>query len=83
VTSCASGYTEVGNVCVADTQTKTCTGLPANAQWNIVPSILQTRDGSKWSPSSIGTHNITPSITECRFKCNANYARNGSSCEKA
>jgi len=50
-----------------------CSSLPANATENSVTNIIQTWNGSDWAPSNVYTHNTTASITECRFRCNANY----------
>jgi hypothetical protein len=62
-----------------ETRIVNCTGLPANASWNTVTSITQTRNGTTWMPSAEGTYNMTASTTECRFKCNANYTWNSNS----
>ncbi len=62
------------------TRTKKCSGLPANAEWNTVSSITQTKNGSSWIPSSQGTYNTTPSTKECRYKCVNGYIWNGSQC---
>ena len=57
-----------------------CTGLPENAEWNVVAVITQTWNGSEWVPSDIGVYNTEASTTECRFKCKENYEWDGSSC---
>ena len=77
---CNEHYTWDGNICAADTQPATCTGLPENASWNSVSSITQTWDGNGWSPSTVATYSTTPSNTKCRFICNQNYSWNGSEC---
>ena len=66
------------SICVADTQSANCTGLPTNAEWNTVSTITQTWDGNAWTPSNVGTYNITQSLTECRFECKTNYNWNSS-----
>ncbi len=60
-------------------RTVNCTGLPANAEWNTASSITQNF-GSTWTPQETGTHNETPSTTECRYKCKSGYNWNGSAC---
>ena len=76
---CTTGYIWSENQCVeAPTQTASCTGLPANAQWNTASSITQTYDGTEWFPGTTGVYNETASSTECRFKCNTNYNWNSS-----
>jgi Nucleosome binding factor SPN, SPT16 subunit len=57
-----------------------CTGLPENAVWNSVSSILQTCDETSCQPSTAGVYNETPSKTECRFKCYPGYKWNDSKC---
>lgn len=68
------------STCVADTKVSNCTGLPANAEWNIVNKIIQTWSGATWLPTTVGVHNIIPSTTECIFQCNVNYRWNGIQC---
>ena len=63
-----------------ETRTVSCTGLPANAEWNTASSITQTKEGSSWTPSAAGTYNATPSTEECRYKCVDGYTWNGSEC---
>ena len=70
---CNEHYTWNNTICAADQQPATCTGLPANAQWNSVSEITQTWNGNGWAPSTIGTYNTSASTSECRFKCNENY----------
>lgn len=67
--------------CVSNTRTdQTCTGLPANAEWNTVSSITQTWNGSSWTPSTAGSYNETPSSIECRYKCKTDYHLDGGAC---
>jgi surface protein len=75
-----TAYLPVWGTCPQDTQTVSCTGLPANAGWNTVSSITQTWNGSTYTPSSIGIYSATASTSECKFNCNAPYTWNGSSC---
>ena len=70
---CNEHYTWNNTICAADQQPATCTGLPANAQWNSVSEITQTWNGNGWAPSTAGTYNTSASTSECRFKCNENY----------
>ncbi len=67
--------------CVKSKQVRReCTGLPENALWNSVSSILQTCDETSCLPSAVGVYNETPSETECRFKCYPGYEWDGSKC---
>jgi hypothetical protein len=67
--------------CVSNTRTnQTCTGLPANAEWNTVSNITQTWNGSTWIPSTAATYNETASTIDCRYKCNTDYHLEGVSC---
>ena len=59
---------------------RSCTGLPENAVWNSVSSVLQSCDGTSCQPSTDGVYNETPSETECRFKCYPGYEWNDSKC---
>ncbi len=64
------------------TRTATCSGLPANAEWNTTSNITQTWDGEKWIPeSTAGVYNEAASTTECRFKCKTNYTWTNSVCK--
>lgn len=65
------GYDSPSNQCVGNTKRVNCTGLPANAQWNSVNSIIQTWRGQDrgWLPVTDSVYNAEPSTTECRFKC--------------
>lgn len=65
---------------IGETRNANCTGLPANASWNNVSSILQTWNGSEWVPSTAGTYNLTASSSECRYKCAADYRWENSEC---
>ncbi|MEI7498689.1 MAG: myxococcus cysteine-rich repeat containing protein [Candidatus Falkowbacteria bacterium] len=70
---CSQHYTWDGtSQCIADTQSATCTGLPVAASWNIsgtaVESVLQTWNGSDWSPPNSGSYGST--MTPCTFQCN-------------
>ncbi len=79
---CNADYHWNGLSCVSNTRTnQSCTGLPANAQWNTVSTISQTWDGSGWLPSTTAAYDITASTTECRFTCKVHYSWDGSSCE--
>lgn len=67
--------------CVKSKQVRReCTGLPENALWNSVSSILQTCDETSCQPSKVGVYNETPSENECRFKCYPGYEWDGSKC---
>ena len=78
---CKENYTLSGSQCVANTQTKNCTGLPSsNAQWNTVDSITQTWSGSEWLPATTAVYNETASASECRFKCKNSFFWNGEAC---
>lgn len=58
-----------------------CTNKPANTLRNTVAQITQTLNGSgQWTPSATSAYHLTPSTTRCRYKCEANYTRNGSAC---
>ncbi|MBR4531651.1 DUF1566 domain-containing protein [bacterium] len=57
-----------------------CTKLPEHAQWNTVSEIKQSWDGRSWQPPKEGSYNETPSTSECRFKCVADYHWDGSTC---
>ena len=76
---CASGYIWNSSTRTCDKITE-CTGLPAHASWNSVPVITQRWNGTDWEPSSTGSHNVSESTTECRFKCDEGYDWNGSEC---
>lgn len=67
--------------CIADTQTSTCTNLPAGAKWNTYNSVVQTWDGSSWQPGTAGVYNETASKYECRYICDTHATWNGESCE--
>ncbi len=77
---CNTNYTWDGSKCVADTRTASCTDIPANASWNSVSAIIQTWNGTEWTPANTSTYNEESSTTECRFKCNTNYSWKNSQC---
>ncbi|MBQ3368539.1 DUF1566 domain-containing protein [bacterium] len=79
---CKTNYTWDGSKCEADTRTASCTDIPANASWNAVSAIIQTWNGSEWTPSNITTYNTTSSTSECRYKCSDSYhtENGGASC---
>ncbi|NDK08905.1 prepilin-type N-terminal cleavage/methylation domain-containing protein, partial [Candidatus Gracilibacteria bacterium] len=78
---CPLNYTWDGTNCIADTIIYSCLAKPANTVWNTVSSYNQTWNGSDWVPSDSTTHyNTAPDSLSCRFRCNTNYSRNGSSC---
>ena len=81
--SCVCDDNYSGDDCVPDTRTKECENLPEKAEWNTVPKIKQTWNGSDWEPSNNGTYNEESSETECRFKCLENYNWNDEACEPA
>lgn len=79
---CKTNYTWTDNShCVADQRPQQqCTGLPANAEWNTVSKIDQVWDGYSWTPSLVGTYNISPSQKECRYKCKDTAHRENNAC---
>ena len=78
---CIDDYHWEDPKCVSNTKTFTCSGKPANSQWNSVSSYTQTWTGSAWSPAdSTAAYNTESSTTSCRYKCNNNYMWDGSSC---
>jgi cysteine-rich repeat protein len=66
------------SLCTANTQTVSCTGLPANAQWNTSSQVNQTWNGTIWQPVNTGSYNTTPGT--CRYTCSAGYRWNGLAC---
>ena len=56
-----------------ETRETTCTGLPENAEWNIVSEIVQTKENDEWIPSEKGVFNAESSTNACRFICKGNY----------
>ncbi|HOW50642.1 MAG TPA: hypothetical protein PLV42_01210 [bacterium] len=79
--ACSLNYAFNGTFCLADTRSEQpCTGLPANASWNTVSSIVQTWNGSSWQPDTAGVHNQNPSTTECRFICVTDHHWDGAAC---
>ena len=79
--ACNTNYTWKGSSCEPESKTTGCTGLPENASWNMATSIVQTWNGVEWLPSAAGTYNEEESMSECHFKCNANYTWKGATCE--
>ena len=73
VFKCFDNYEWQNGLCVAKKQTSICTGLPENAQWNSVATVLQEWKGAAWDPSDVGIYSEEESLTECRFKCRENY----------
>ena len=79
--TCATNYTWSGLICIANTQTYTCSAKPATTIWNTVSSYTQTWNGSAWSPANSTTaYNTTADTTSCRYTCATNYIWNGSTC---
>ena len=79
--NCSVNYTDNGTTCAADTRTdQSCTGLPANAEWNTVSGISQTWNGTAWQPDTAGYYNETPGTADCRFKCTADHHWDGTGC---
>ncbi|MFZ2719007.1 MAG: DUF4215 domain-containing protein [Candidatus Absconditicoccaceae bacterium] len=74
------------SLCERETQTYTCSPKPITGTiWNTVSGYIQTWNGSSRSPAATTTtYNATPSIeqsiTECLYKCAANYTWDGSAC---
>jgi hypothetical protein len=77
---CLENYEWKGGLCVAKKETALCKGLPANAMWNEVASIVREWQGSAWDISTKGEYSEEPSKTECRYKCKENYTWDGSKC---
>ena len=79
---CKSGYHNESGACVSSAdKVYTCTGLPANAEWNSVGAYTQRWDGSAWTPAaSSATYNTTASTTSCRYKCKSGYTWEGGAC---
>ena len=80
VFKCKENYEPKNGLCVAKKEIALCTGLPANAMWNEVASIVREWQGSAWDLSTKGEYSEEPSKTECRFKCKENYSWDGSLC---
>ena len=60
--------------CLAGTQTATCVGLPANAQW-INSTVTQTwSDSLGWTPAATG-HHKSVSTDGCSFDCETDHYR--------
>ena len=77
---CLENYEWKGGLCVAKKETALCKGLPANAMWNEVASIVREWQGSAWDLSTKGEYSEEPSKTECRYKCKENFTWDGSKC---
>ena len=73
-------YAEIEPTDPKEIRVSECTGLPEHAQWNTVSEIRQRWDGRSWQPPKKGSYNETPSTSECRFKCVADYHWDGSVC---
>ncbi|MBR4532047.1 DUF1566 domain-containing protein [bacterium] len=78
--TCKENYEWKNGLCTAKKETAQCKGLPANAMWNEVASIIREWQGSAWDLSTKGEYNEEPSKTECRYKCKENYTWDGSKC---
>ena len=77
---CKTNYSSES--CTPETKEYICPDKPANSSWNSVSHYLQTWNGEEWLPQETETtYNKTPSTTECRFKCNANYIWKDSQCK--
>ena len=72
-TNCEPGATNITSVCPSPV---------ANALPNIATSISRNWDSSIWDyiPSLDLIYNVTPSSSECRFKCRDNYTWDWTSC---
>jgi hypothetical protein len=61
-------------------RTFACSDKPLNSVWNTASEYIQTWNGATWSPvDSVTSYNLTPSSTQCRFKCDTNYTWNSGS----
>ena len=80
VCGCNENFGWNGSECSSDVHVGTCTGLIANAEWNSVPIISQTWNGSEWTPSLIASYSDDASTEKCYFKCASGYTWNGSQC---
>ncbi len=78
---CTDNYHYETGQCIYDIKTAVfCTGLPNNANWNIVSNIDQSWNGFEWVPSASGTYTEEESMSECRFKCDNSYYWHNSEC---
>ena len=77
---CNENYDWNGTSCNGVKKTENCTGLPENASWNTVSSITQTWNGYSWTPDTKGYYNISPSTSQCRFKCNDDHYYHDDKC---
>ena len=75
---CQNNYTWSGGVCAADTQTVNCTAKPANTNWNVSSTVLQTWTGSAWQPANVSAYDTTAGT--CKYKCQAGFKLDGGSC---
>ena len=80
VCGCNENFGWNGSACSSDVHVGTCTGLIANAEWNSVPIISQTWNGTEWTPSLIASYSDDASTEKCYFKCASGYTWNGSQC---
>ncbi len=74
---CKENYEWKNSACQPATKTADCTGLPENAQWNSVATVLQEWKGAAWEPSSTGIFSEEESRSKCRFKCKENFTWDG------
>ena len=71
---CADNYHYENGSCVYNIKSNvSCTGLPANAQWNTASAITQTWNGASYQPTNVGSYNETANSNECRYKCKSSY----------
>jgi hypothetical protein len=56
----------------AATRSAACTGLPADAVWDTVDTIVQTWDGGAWVPTNVGAFDSSETTTACHFVCAVN-----------
>ena len=71
---CRENFTWDGKgTCVANTRFIECNPRPANSLWNEVHFITQTWNGSEWLPSLDPKYSVSPSNSECKYKCDTGY----------
>lgn len=80
ICGCEENYTWNGELCMADSRSATCSGLPKNAEWNSVSEIIQVWNGEKWIPSKEGGYCENESESECCFKCREGHYWVDSNC---